>query len=90
MEQPLRAQTYFHETFQVYHVYYNFILGNICRITVNFVTLKDGSLLIFFNIMPQTIVIATETSSKTALTLCQKIDDAYLTKAEHFFFFRII
>ena len=35
-----------HQTFQVFHFYCNFILGYICRIAVNFGTLKDESLLI--------------------------------------------
>ena len=42
----LRVRTFSHKTFQVYHVYCNFILCYMCRITVIFGTLKDGSLLI--------------------------------------------
>ena len=61
---------FFHQTFQVYHVYCSFILAYIRRITVNFGTLKDASLLI--NIFHQTIILATETTSKMPLTLCQK------------------
>ena len=42
----LRVRVFLHQTFQAYHVCCNFILGYICRITENFGTLKDGSLLI--------------------------------------------
>ena len=38
---PLRIRTFFYQTFQVYHVFCNFILGYICRIATNFETLKD-------------------------------------------------
>ena len=42
----------------------------ICQITVNFGTLKDGSLSLIF--LHQTNVLATETYSKLASTLCKK------------------
>ena len=42
----LRVRAFYHHTFQVYHVYHNFILGYFCRIAVNFWTLKVGSHLI--------------------------------------------
>ena len=42
----LRVRTFLHQTFQVYHVYSNFIPGYICRIILNFGTLKHRSLLI--------------------------------------------
>ena len=32
----LRVRTFSHKTFQIYYVYFNFILGNMCRITVIF------------------------------------------------------
>ena len=50
--------------FQVYDVYCKLILGHMCRITIIFGTMKDGSLLI--TSLSQTIVLATETSSKMA------------------------
>ena len=40
----LRVRTFEHQTFQIYHVYSNFLIGYICRITVNFGALKDESL----------------------------------------------
>ena len=40
----LRVRTFLHQTFQVFYVYCNFILGNLCRMLVNFGTLKDWSL----------------------------------------------
>ena len=46
MSVMLRVRTFFHQTFRVYHVYLNFILGCICRITVHLVTLKDESLML--------------------------------------------
>ena len=63
----LRVRAFFHKTFWVYHVYYNFTLG---YITVSFGTLKDGSLLI--NSLHRTIILETETSSKMASALCHK------------------
>ena len=57
----LSVRTFFH---QIYHVYRNFILGCICRITVIFLTLKDGSLLINIFCI---IVLATEASSKNGV-----------------------
>ena len=53
---------FFHQTFQVYHVSCNFILGYICRITVNFGILKDGILL--YNIFAAKFVLATETGRR--------------------------
>ena len=68
--ETLRVRTFFHQIFQGYHVYCNFILGYICRITVNFGTLKDGSLLI--NIFASNNFLVTGISSKMASTHCQK------------------
>ena len=42
----LRVRAVFHKTVRVCHVYCNFKIGLTCPITVNFGTLKDGSLLI--------------------------------------------
>ena len=42
----LRVRAFFHKTVRVCHVYCNFKIGFMCRITVIFGTLKDGSLLI--------------------------------------------
>ena len=53
----LKVRTFFHENFRFYYVHCNLILGYICRITVNLLTLKDGSLLL--NIFHQTIVLGT-------------------------------
>ena len=39
-------RSFSHKTFQVYHVYWNFIQGYMFRITLTFGTLKDGSLMI--------------------------------------------
>ena len=36
----LRVRTFLNQTFQVSHVYYNFILGSVCRITVNLGTAR--------------------------------------------------
>ena len=66
----LRVRAVFHKIVQVCHVYCNFNIGFKCRITVIFGTLKDGSLLI--NTLASTFVLATETCSKMASTLCQK------------------
>ena len=83
----LRVQTFLRKTFQVYHVYWKFTLGYICRITVKFGTLKDGSLL--NDIFHQTIVLATETLLKWCRWFV-KIHDAFLTKSWTFHLVQII
>ena len=61
--------------FSGFHVCCNFILGCIWRNTANVGTLKYGNLLI--DLVHQTIVLSTETSSKMTLTLCQKLMMAF-------------
>ena len=79
----------FYQTFQVYHVYCNFILGYICPITVNFGTLKDGSLLI--NIFAASNNCFSDRNIfQNGVKALSKIDDAFLTKRWKFYLVRII
>ena len=79
----LRVRAFSHQTFQVYHVCYNLILGYICRITVYFGTLKDGSLLI-------NIFASNNCFSDRNIFQNVKKDDAFLTKSWTFLLVRII
>ena len=84
----LRVPTFFHQTFQVYHVYCNFILPYICRITENFGTLKDISLLI--NIFASNNCFSDRNIFQNGVKALSKIDDAFLTKRWKFYLVRII
>ena len=75
----LRVRTFFHQSFQVYHVYCNFFLGYICPITVNFGTLKDGNLLI--NIFASNNCFSDKNILQNLVDALSKIDDAFLTKS---------
>ena len=59
----------FHQTFQVYHIYFNFLLGYICRITIDFGTLIDGSRL-----------INDKNNLQNGVDAMSKIDDAFLAE----------
>ena len=71
--------------FQVYHVNCNFMLGQRCLVTVIFGALKDENL--FIITLHQTIVLATETSFKMPLTLCQNKMTYFWQKAVDFIVF---
>ena len=82
----LWVQAFLHQTFQVYHVYYNFIQCSICRITVNFRILKDESLL---------IKVASNKFSdrnifQNGVDALSKINDIFLTKRWRFHLVHII
>ena len=79
MSNYLRVPTFFHQTFGVYHVYCNFILGYICRITLNFGTLKDGRLLI--NIFAVSNCFRDRNIFQNDVDSLSKIDDTFLTKS---------
>ena len=84
----LRVRTFLHQTFQVYHVYCNFILGYICRIAVNVGTMKDRSLLI--NIFASNIWFSDRNIFQNGADALLKIDDAFLTKSLTFHLVLII
>ena len=71
----LRVRTFFHQAFQVYHVYCKFILDYICRITVSFGTLKDGSFLI--NSFASNISFSDTNMFQNGVNALSKIDDAF-------------
>ena len=73
----LRVRTFFHQTFQVCHVYCKFIPGYICRITLNFGTLKDRSLSI--NIFASKNCFADRNIFQNGIDALSKIDEAFLT-----------
>ena len=79
-----------HQTFQVHHVYCNFILGYICRITANFRTLKDGSLQI--NIFESKNYFSDRNIFQNDVDALSKIDDAFSAKKKNwkFYLLRII
>ena len=84
----VHVRAFSHKTFWVYHVYSNFILGYMCRITVIFGTVKDGSLLIFLH---QTIVtISYRNIFQNDVDVLSKIDDAVSIKRCRFYLIRII
>ena len=74
----LRVRAVFHKTVRVCHVYSNFKLGFMCRITVIFGTLKDGSLLI--NMLASNICFSYRNMFQNALLtpFCQKSSTFYL------------
>ena len=75
----LRVQTFLHHTFQVYHFCLNFIPGCICRITVNFGTLKDRILLI--DIFASNNCSSDRNIFQNGVDALSNIDDAFLTKS---------
>ena len=84
----LRIRAFFHQTFQVYHVFCNLIIGCICRITVNFGTLKYESLL--SNIFALNICFVDRNIFQNGVEALSKIEDAFLTKRWKFRPLRII
>ena len=84
----LRVRTFFHQTFQVCHVYCNFFLGSSCRITINFGTLKAGNLLI--NIFASNNCFIDKNIFQNGVNALSKIDDAFLNKSWTFHLVRII
>ena len=66
-------------TFQVCHVYFNFILGYICQITLDFGTLKDENLLIDNFALNNSF--SDRNIFKNGVDALSKIDDAFLTKS---------
>ena len=65
--------------FQVYHVNCNFIIGYICRITVNLGTLKDGTFLT--NIFASNNRFSDRNVFQNGVVALSKIDDALFTKS---------
>ena len=84
----LRVQAFFHKTVRVYHVYSSFKIGFTCRITVNFRTLKDGSLLI--NTLASNICFSSRNMFQNGVDALSKIVDAFLSKSSKFYLVRII
>ena len=84
----LRVRAFFHKTFRVWHVYYNFKIGFTCRITVIFGTLKDESLLI--NILASNICFSYKNMFQNSVDALSKIVDAILSKSSNFHLVRII
>ena len=68
-----------HQTFQVCHVCCNFVLGYICRMTVNFGTRKDESLLI--NIFASNNCFSNRIIFQNGVDALSKINDAFFTKS---------
>ena len=83
----IRVQAFFHQTFQVYHVYWNFILGYICRITINFGILKDGCLLIY--IFASNNCFSDRNISQNGVDTLSKINHAFLNKRWTFHLVRV-
>ena len=75
----LRVRTFSNKTFRVYHVYSNFILGYICRITVIFGAMKDGSLLI--NMFASNNCFNYRNIFQNGVDALSKTDDAFSTKS---------
>ena len=84
----LRVRAVFHKTFRVCHVYCNFKLGFTYRITINFGTLKDGSLLI--NTLASNICFSYRNMFQNGVNALSKIVDAFLSKSSKFYLVRII
>ena len=78
----LRVRAFFHKTVRVYHVYCNFKIGFVCRITVIFGTLKDGSLLI--NTLASNISFSYRNMFQNGADALSKIADAFLSKSSKF------
>ena len=88
----LRVRTFFHQTFQVDHVYCNFILGYIYRITVNFWTLKDGSLLLsllllLINILASNNCFSNRNIFQNGVGAMSKFMTPFRPKTENFILF---
>ena len=82
-QEHLRA--FFHQTFQVYHVYCSFILYNICQITV---ILEHWKMEIFWYIfLHQTFLFATEHLPKWRRRFVKNRWRFFLPKAESFILF---
>ena len=73
----------FHKTVGVCHVYCNFKLGYMCRVTVIFGTLKDGSLLI--NILASNICFSYRNIFQNGIDPLSKIGGAFLSKSSKFY-----
>ena len=84
----LGYELFFHQTLQVYHVYCNFILGYICRITVNFGTLVDVSVLI--NNFASNNCFSYRNIFQNGVDASSKIDNAFLAKSWTFHLVRIV
>ena len=83
----LRIRAVFHKTVQECHVYCNFKLGFMCRITVIFGTLKDGSLLI--NTLASNICFSYWNMFQNGADALSKIVDAFFVKSSKFYLVRI-
>ena len=88
LSDDLRARTFLHQAFQVYHVCCNSILGNICWITVIFGTLKDRSNLIY--ISASTNCLSDRNIFQNGVNALSKIGDAFLTNSWRFHLVYII
>ena len=84
----LRVRAFFHKIVRVCHVYCNFKIGFMCRITIIFGTLKDGSLLI--NTLVSNISFSYRNMFQNGVDALSKIVDAFLSKSSKFHLLRII
>ena len=84
----LRVRAFFHKTVRVCHVYCNFKIGFMCRITVIFGTLKDGSLLI--HTLASNTCFSYRNMIQNGVDALSKIVDAFLSKSSKFCLVRII
>ena len=84
----LRVRAFFHKTVRVCHLYCNFKVGFTCRITVNFGTLKDGSLLI--STLASNICFSYRNKFQNGVDALSKIVDAFLSKSSKFHLVQII
>ena len=73
----LRVRAFSHKTVFVYHVYSNFKLGYMCRITLTFGTRKDGNL--FINIFASNNCFSYRNIFQNGVNALPKTDDALLT-----------
>ena len=87
-QEALRVQAVFHKTVRVYHVYCNLKIGFMCRITVIFLTLKDGSLLM--NTLASNICFCHRNMFENGIDALSKIVDAFLSKSSKFYIVHII
>ena len=74
-----KGMSVFSSDFSDYNVYCNLILGYICRITLNFGTLKGGRLLI--NNLASNNCFSGRNIFQNGVDTLSKIDDAFLTKS---------
>ena len=74
-----RVRTFSQTTFRVYHVYCNFILCNMCGITVIVGTLKDGSLSI--DVFASSNCFSYRSIFQNGIDSLSKLDDAFSTKS---------